>query len=204
MEKRRVVIDDLEDGMLAADDVISSSGSLIVRKNVELESKHMGLLLKMGITEIDVLAPENKSGASENIRVSDFPEHAGLLSAQKILVVDDSKLIRSKLKHIISDAGLNVIGEAVDGIEAVAMAKIMKPTLITLDIEMDKMDGIAAIQPLLSADPGVMIVMISSLGNEEKIIEAISEGAMDFISKPFDPERVKKTLINTIIMQGGV
>lgn len=204
MEKRRVLIDDLEEGMLAAADIVSESGSLIVRKNVELEGKHMGLLSHGGVKEIDVLIPEKKPGVSENIRISDYPEHEELLLAQKVLVVDDSKLIRSKLKHIISDAGFNIIGEAVDGVEAVAMAKIMKPTLITLDIEMENMDGITAIQPLLSADPGVMIVMISSLGADEKIIEAISEGALDFISKPFDPERVKKTLINTVIMQGSV
>lgn len=204
MDKRKISVDDIEDGMIAAEDVVSENGDIVVRKNIELDSKHLCLLNKCAIKELNVLTPHKPATDGEKTNISDYPAHSALLSSAKVLVVDDSKLIRAKLTRIVAEAGLAVAGEAEDGFEAVAMAKMLKPTLITLDIEMDKMDGIQAIQPILKAAPDTKIVMISSLGSEDKIIEAISEGAVDFINKPFDPERVKKTLISTIITQSAV
>ncbi len=111
-----------------------------------------------------------------------------------IFIVDDAEFMRVMLRDICLDMGLEVVGEASDGAQAVAMYGELSPDLVLLDITMPGMDGTVALQEILTADPEAQIVMITALGQKEQVLSAIKAGARDFIIKPFDQERVTETL----------
>jgi two-component system chemotaxis response regulator CheB len=105
----------------------------------------------------------------------------------KVLVVDDSSFFRRRLTDILnSDPNLTVIDVAVDGIEAVEKAKLLKPDVITMDIEMPKLNGIDAVKQIMKNDP-TPIIMFSSLTHvgAKKTLEALDAGAVDFLPKKF-------------------
>jgi two-component system, chemotaxis family, chemotaxis protein CheY len=83
-----------------------------------------------------------------------------------------------------------VVGEAGNGVEAIARFQELKPDLMTLDITMPDKDGLAALAEIVAADPSARVVMCSALGQESKVLEAIKLGAKDFVVKPFQPARV--------------
>lgn len=111
-----------------------------------------------------------------------------------ILIVDDAEFMRVMLRDICTDMNLEVVGEAADGEQAVAMHGELSPDLILLDITMPKLDGTEALKQILSQDPTAQVVMITALGQKEQVLAAIKSGARDFIIKPFDQERVTETL----------
>lgn len=115
-----------------------------------------------------------------------------------ILVVDDSMIIRITLKKIFEKAGYEVVGEAINGREAVEKYSIFRPDLVTMDTTMPEMDGIEALEEIRSTDPSARVVMISALGQERKIIEAVNKGAMHFIVKPFQ-EKVVLSVVERIL-----
>ena len=110
--------------------------------------------------------------------------------AQRILVVDDAAFMRMMLKDILTKGGYDVVGEAGDGIEALAKYNELKPDLVTLDITMPNKDGIAALKDIKAADPNARCVMCSAMGQQAMVIESIQSGAKDFIVKPFQADRV--------------
>ena len=193
-------IEGIEEGMLAADDIKDLNGKVIVRRNMELEGKHLSLFKRAMITQVRVIIPE-KVKPRERVHIDDYPNNLDTLKAAGILIVDDSKFSRFKLKKTLEEAGLNVVGTATDGEEGIEQAKKLNPTLITMDIEMPKMDGLTAVGIIRTLLPEVTVVMISSVGEEEKILQALAEGAIDFIVKPIDPVKVKKSIINAIVVE---
>ena len=112
--------------------------------------------------------------------------------AKRVLIVDDALIMRKRIKDIAEKAGWEVAGEAADGEQAVAMYKQVNPDLVTLDIVMPKMDGVTALKQVMASDPEARIVMISAVDQREKLTECIRHGAVDFIVKPFDADRLKK------------
>ena len=109
---------------------------------------------------------------------------------RKILVVDDAAFMRMMLKDILSKNDFQVIGEAENGIKALEGYKELKPDLVTMDITMPEMDGIEAVRQIRAYDPEARVVMCSAMGQQAMVIDAIRAGALDFIVKPFQPERV--------------
>lgn len=108
--------------------------------------------------------------------------------AYKVLVVDDSIFFRRRVKQILEqDPGLTVIGEAKNGVEAIAQAKLLQPDVITMDIEMPVMDGITAVKKIM-AWRSVPIIMFSSLTSEgaQATLNALDAGALDFLPKRFE------------------
>ncbi|RTR38178.1 chemotaxis response regulator protein-glutamate methylesterase [Shewanella canadensis] len=104
----------------------------------------------------------------------------------KVLIVDDSPLVRQLLTHLLSDTpDISVVGAAEDPYEARELIKKVNPDVLTLDIEMPKMDGIAFLRNLMKLRP-MPVVMISTLTEKGAAVtlEALSIGAVDFISKP--------------------
>jgi two-component system, chemotaxis family, chemotaxis protein CheY len=203
MGDRIVVIDieGLEEGMIAAEDVPAFDGTIIVHKGMELEGKHIGLFRRALVTHIKAIIPEKAAEKKETIHISDYTNNQAYLEAARILVVDDSKFLRYKLEKILTEAGLKVIGQATNGKEAVEMAIKLQPNLVTLDVEMPNHDGISAVKPIREALPDTIVIMISSIGEEDKILQALANGAFDFISKPIDPARTVKSIINAIIVE---
>ncbi|MBE0509333.1 MAG: chemotaxis response regulator protein-glutamate methylesterase [Chromatiales bacterium] len=106
----------------------------------------------------------------------------------RVLVVDDSGFFRRRLKEMLnSDAGLEVVGEAVNGVEAVEMAAKLRPDVITMDIEMPVMDGITATKRIMQSNP-VPILMFSSLTTDgaQTTLDALDAGAVDYLPKRFE------------------
>ena len=110
----------------------------------------------------------------------------------KLLIVDDAKLIHFMVKKILAAGGIeNIeINDAFNGKEAIEMAKEIKPDLVLLDVVMPELDGIEALKSLKLNDPAINVIMVSSLGTEDKVAEALALGASAFIQKPFDEDEL--------------
>jgi len=108
----------------------------------------------------------------------------------KILIVDDAAFMRMMLSDILIENGYDIAGEAEDGEEAVRLYKELKPDLVTMDIVMPGAGGIESIRNILKEDPKAKILVVSALGQQKLVKEAIEAGAKDFMIKPFKPEKV--------------
>lgn len=113
---------------------------------------------------------------------------------QTILIVDDAAFMRMMIKDNLKKAGYTDFFEAGDGEAAVAIYTDKKPDLVLLDITMPNMDGIQALQGIKKVNPTAKVVMCSAMGQEGMVVEAIKLGALDFIVKPFKPERLIQTV----------
>ena len=109
----------------------------------------------------------------------------------RLMIVDDALIMRMKIKDIASAAGWNVVAEAKDGAEAVELYEQHQPDMVTLDMVMPKLDGLAALRAIRESHPHAQIVMISAVDQKEKLNDCITSGAMDFIVKPFEPARLR-------------
>lgn len=110
----------------------------------------------------------------------------------RILIVDDAHFMRTMIREIFTGSEFSVVGEAENGLEGVRLYKQLRPDLTTLDIVMPEMDGITALKEIIQFDPKAKVIMVSALGQEALIAEAINVGAKDFIVKPFQRARVLK------------
>jgi two-component system chemotaxis response regulator CheY len=100
--------------------------------------------------------------------------------------------MRKRIRDIAEEVGWEVAAEAKNGEEAIAFYERERPDLVTLDIIMPKMDGVAALKRVRAADPAAQVIMISAVNQRDKLAECISHGAIDFIVKPFDAQRLRK------------
>ena len=107
-----------------------------------------------------------------------------------VLVCDDAVFMRTMIGDILTQAGLEVIGEADSGAQAVEKYKALKPDLVTMDIIMPEMGGIEAVKAITNFDPQARVLMCSAMGQQALVAEAIQAGANDFVVKPFQPSRV--------------
>ena len=112
----------------------------------------------------------------------------------KILVVDDASFVRLALGQILLEDGHEIVGEAADGVEAIEKYKLLKPDLVTMDITMPVMGGIDSLKGIIQFDPNAKVIMCSAMGQQEFVFQAIEAGALDFIVKPFDKERIKEAI----------
>ena len=117
---------------------------------------------------------------------------------KRILIVDDAAFMRMMIKDILTKNGFEVVGEAENGAVAVEKYKELQPDLVTMDITMPDMDGIAAVKQIKSIDAAARIIMCSAMGQQAMVIDAIQAGAKDFIVKPFQPERVIEAVSKAI------
>jgi two-component system chemotaxis response regulator CheY len=108
----------------------------------------------------------------------------------RILVVDDAAFMRKMVSDALTRGGHEVVGEAGNGLEAIARYQELKPEVTTLDITMPEKDGISALREIIELDPSAKVVMCSALGQESKVLESIKLGAKDFVVKPFQADRV--------------
>ncbi len=118
--------------------------------------------------------------------------------ANKIMVADDAAFMRMMLKNILNQNGYKVIGEATDGAEAIERYNTVKPDLVTMDIVMPNKTGIEAVRGIIANNPNAKIVMCSALGQQAMVKEALEAGAVDFILKPFQKEKVLEVVGNAL------
>jgi len=116
----------------------------------------------------------------------------------KIMIVDDAAFMRMMIRENLKKTGFSDFVEAGNGDEAVALYMETHPDLILLDITMPVKDGLAALQEIRESDPNARVVMCSAMGQESMVIEAVKLGALDFIVKPFKPERLVQTVRNVL------
>ncbi|MFP3917312.1 response regulator [Lysinibacillus telephonicus] len=115
-----------------------------------------------------------------------------------VLVVDDTLFMRVTVGNMFKEWGFEVVGEASNGREAVELYKELQPDLVTMDITMPVMSGIDAVKEIIPQYPNANIIMVTALGQQRIIVEAIEEGAKDFITKPFEPNQLKRVVDNIL------
>jgi two-component system chemotaxis response regulator CheY len=113
---------------------------------------------------------------------------------KKVLIVDDAMFMRLALKMMLQNNGFEVIGEAENGAVAVSKYQQLQPDIVTMDITMPEMDGITALKQIRAHDANATVIMVSAMGQEVLIKEAIMAGAKNFIVKPLKEETVIKML----------
>jgi len=107
----------------------------------------------------------------------------------KILIVDDAEFLRMRISKMLVGDGYEVV-EAENGAMAVESYKANKPDLVLMDITMPEMDGLTALRHIKAYDAKAKVVMLTALGQESVVLEAIKSGARDFVVKPFERDRV--------------
>ena len=109
---------------------------------------------------------------------------------KKILITDDALFMRVTLKNMLVANGYEVVGEAVNGQDAVEKYAACRPDLVLMVITMPIMDGIAATRAIKASDPAAKVIMCTAMGQKNMVVEAIQAGAKDFIVKPFKTEDI--------------
>lgn len=112
----------------------------------------------------------------------------------KLLIVDDSNIIRRAIEHYLKDFNMEICGSADNGADAVELYRREKPDLVTMDITMPRMDGLRALKEIKKIDPDARVLIVSALRDKETGIEALKEGAMGFLPKPFTPVQLKEEI----------
>ena len=108
----------------------------------------------------------------------------------KIMVVDDAAFMRMRCTKLLTEMG-HEVSEAANGVEAVQKYQEYKPDGVLLDITMPEMDGITTLKKLIDMDPAARVSMVTAMGQQSMVIEALKSGAKDFVIKPFDADRVR-------------
>ncbi|MDR3572557.1 MAG: response regulator [Anaerolineaceae bacterium] len=107
----------------------------------------------------------------------------------RILIVDDAEFLRVRITKMLTGDGFEVF-EAENGLKAVAKYKEIHPDVVLMDITMPEMDGLAALKEIRAFDSHAKVVMLTALGQESVVLEAVKSGARDFVVKPFERDRV--------------
>lgn len=112
----------------------------------------------------------------------------------KILICDDAAFMRMTLLKIVEGEGHSVVDQAGNGAECIAKYKQWHPDIVLMDITMPDMDGIEATREIVKYDPHATIIMVSAMGQQDKVFDAISAGAKDFVVKPFESAKIIKCI----------
>lgn len=107
----------------------------------------------------------------------------------KILIVDDAEFLRVRISKMLTGEGYEVV-EAENGLRALETYKTIHPNLVLMDVTMPEMDGLSALKAIREFDPQARVIMLTALGQELVVLDAIKSGAKDFIVKPFEQDRV--------------
>jgi two-component system, chemotaxis family, chemotaxis protein CheY len=110
----------------------------------------------------------------------------------KVLIVDDSASMRTKIKTMVEKYGFKVVGEAENGIEGVKKYIELQPDIVSLDIRMPKMSGFEALRCILAYDPKAKVIMIAKIRKELIVKRSMEYGAKAFIAKPLDEHEIVK------------
>ena len=112
----------------------------------------------------------------------------------KVLIVDDSLIIRKKISKILENWGHEVLADATNGQEAIESYSKYKPDLVTMDITMPDMDGITAVKEIIKVDSEAKIIIVTSHGQEDMVIKSIQSGAVGYILKPITDEKLAQVI----------
>ena len=116
------------------------------------------------------------------------------MNNKKVLIVDDSTVMRAMIINILRDDDFEIAGEAADGKEAFERYKQLKPHLVTLDIVMPHEQGLDALKRIMEYDPNAKVIIVSGLHQKSLVMQAMDSGAKDFVIKPFNKEDLLKAV----------
>lgn len=121
-------------------------------------------------------------------------------SPYRVLIVDDSMFIAKQLGQILTSEGFDVVGTASDGLAGFEQYKELAPAvdLVTMDITMPKMDGVASLEKILEYDKNAAVVMVSALGKEDVVKKCLLLGAKSYIVKPLDRKKVLERILSIV------
>ncbi|MCD2370583.1 response regulator [Bacillus sp. BS3(2021)] len=112
----------------------------------------------------------------------------------RVLIVDDAKFMRDKIREILETEDLQVAGEAGNGEEAVLLYQELQPDLVIMDITMPVKNGIEALKDMIQLNPKVKVIMCTAMRQKRIVVEVIEAGAKDFIVKPFEETKVVEAI----------
>lgn len=104
---------------------------------------------------------------------------------KKLMIADDSNIVRSKIARALGQYGLHIVGLAANGREALELFETTRPEVVTMDLTMPEMDGIECIRKIRALDSKVRILVVSALSDKATAIQALKAGAQGFLDKPF-------------------
>ncbi len=116
-------------------------------------------------------------------------------ASHRLLIVDDSNIMRRKIERSQDLPNVEVVGTAANGHEALEVHARERPTLVTMDLTMPEMDGIECVEKLVERDPDIRILVISALADRTTAIEALEKGASGFLCKPFTDQQLNDALL---------
>jgi DNA-binding NarL/FixJ family response regulator len=117
----------------------------------------------------------------------------------RVLIVDDQTLFRSGLAHLLgADERISVVGQAVDGIEAVQLAKTLKPDVVLMDIKMPNLDGIEATRRIIAENPNTKVLMLSTFDSDNNVIQALKAGASGYVLKDAQASSIISSLLAVV------
>jgi len=124
-----------------------------------------------------------------------FKQNGGL-EMKRVLIVDDAAFMRVSIKNMLSRHNYEIVGEAENGKAAVMKYKELKPDIVTMDITMPDMDGLTSLKEILAIDPSANVIVVSAMGQENMVREAVLLGAKGFVVKPFKEDTILAALKN--------
>jgi NarL family two-component system response regulator LiaR len=114
-----------------------------------------------------------------------------MCAAIRILIADDHPVVRRGLRALIADeSDMELVGEAADGMEAVLKARALAPSVIVLDLDMPRLDGLAALRQIMHEQPGARVLLFSGLPADGQLIEALQAGALGYLRKEASPTQI--------------
>ena len=122
----------------------------------------------------------------------------GARRAMKLMIVDDSNIMRRRIERSQQFEELELVGTASNGLEAIEMFRKMDPDVVTMDLTMPQMDGIECIENIVKMKPAVRILVISALADKATAVEAMEKGANGFLNKTFTDRQLNEAIAELI------
>lgn len=118
--------------------------------------------------------------------------------AIKLVIVDDAPFIREVIRHTLNNTGIEVVGEAQDGEDAIEVVRQAKPQVVLMDLVMPRKSGIEATREIIAEHPDIKIVACSTLDQETMVMKVLEAGACNYVVKPFNREDLLKAIRSAV------
>jgi CheY-like chemotaxis protein len=168
----------------------SRPGAVIILSNDERRDPDMnrieGLICGSNGYQAPMTQEQDRPGQELHSQTEDGP---------RVLLVDDAAAIRNALRGVLEDAGIEVVGEAPDGTQGVAMAASLRPDVVLMDLRMPSSDGFEATAQIVSELPEVRVVVLSAYESEESAEAVRAAGAFAFLPKHCGADRIRDTVV---------
>ncbi len=117
---------------------------------------------------------------------------------KRVLIADDAAFMRKIIRQTLEPAGYEIVGEARNGLMAIKKYRELQPDVVTLDINIDHLDGLGTLQQIMREDPSAVCVMCSAMSQPDVVADALNLGARDYVVKPFDADRLLQAVGKSI------